>query len=103
MQSDKRLLLVEDDEALASLVAFRPDIVKIGGSVVGRLPDPHTMEVARAVVEVAHRSGAWVVAENIETDDQARHAAAIGADWGQGNHLGAPAPAESDGQLVTDE
>lgn len=47
--------------------------------------------VVSTLVEMAHRSGAWVVAENIETEAQFRRLTELGIDWGQGLFLGAPA------------
>ncbi len=43
------------------------------------------------LVELAHKSGAWVVAENIETEQQFRRLSRLNVDWGQGLFLGAPA------------
>lgn len=65
-------------------------------------PEPRRVRVAKAnaaaadavvatLVEMAHRSGAWVVAENIETEAQFRRLVELGVDWGQGLFLGAPA------------
>lgn len=65
-------------------------------------PESRRVRVARAdaaaadavvatLVEMAHRSGAWVVAENIETQAQFRRLVELGVDWGQGLFLGAPA------------
>ncbi len=88
---------------LRVLSAFAPDIVKIAGHLVGDLtPDdgldgtgPAQAAMATAIVstivEMAHRAGAWVVAENIENEEQFERLAALDVDWGQGLHLGAPA------------
>lgn len=76
--------------SLAVVAAFEPDIVKIGGPIIGRLPMPAASAVVNAVVALAHESGAWVVAENIEHRSQAEVLRAAGVDWGQGNFLGVP-------------
>ncbi|MEZ5375358.1 MAG: EAL domain-containing protein [Acidimicrobiales bacterium] len=46
--------------------------------------------IVGTLVELAHKSGAWVVAENIETERQFRRLANLNVDWGQGLFLGAP-------------
>ncbi len=88
---------------LRVLSAFAPDIVKIAGHLVGDLtPDPGSngtgsaqaamaTAIVSTIVEMAHRAGAWVVAENIENEEQFELLAALDVDWGQGLHLGAPA------------
>jgi EAL domain-containing protein (putative c-di-GMP-specific phosphodiesterase class I) len=88
---------------LRVLSAFSPDIVKITGHLVAELaptaahrqavPDEASMarSIIATVVELAHRSGAWVVAESIETDEQLERLGHLGVDWGQGLLLGAPA------------
>ncbi len=47
--------------------------------------------IVGTLVELAHKSGAWVVAENIETERQFTRLAHLNVDWGQGLFLGAPA------------
>lgn len=69
---------------------FKPDIVKIAGSLVAELPDTEATSVVQAIVEMSHRMGAWVVAEGIETDEQLTKLIDLGADWGQGHLLGPP-------------
>ncbi len=47
--------------------------------------------IVGTLVELAHKSGAWVVAENIETERQFTSLSTLDVDWGQGLFLGAPA------------
>ena len=70
---------------------FKPDVVKIAGHLVAALPTPEATAVISAIVTLAHDTGSWVVAENIETEAQARKLTSLGVDWGQGLHLGPPA------------
>ncbi len=81
--------------SLSLVTRFRPDVVKISGSIVSNLPSVEAAAVIDAVVHLAHGTGAWVVAENIETEAQADALAAAGVDWGQGNFLGLPTPQTS--------
>ncbi len=76
--------------SLAVVAAFEPDIVKIAGPIISRLPSPAATAVVDAVVALAHGSGAWVVGENIEQRAQADVLRSAGVDWGQGNFLGVP-------------
>lgn len=76
--------------SLRTVVAFKPDIVKIAGTMAAELGTPEGKAVVRAIVQLAHETGAWVIAENIETLEQAQQAAALGVDWGQGHYFGAP-------------
>ncbi len=46
--------------------------------------------IVGTLVELAHKSGAWVVAENIETERQFNSLSNLDVDWGQGLFLGAP-------------
>ncbi len=76
--------------SLRKVVSFKPDIVKIAGSLARDLGKPEGQAVVRAIVDLAHETGAWVVAENIETATQAQQARDLGVDWGQGHFFGAP-------------
>lgn len=76
--------------SLAVVAAFEPDIVKLAGPIVSRLPNPTAVAIVEAVVHLAHASGAWVVGENIENRAQAEILRSAGVDWGQGNFLGVP-------------
>lgn len=85
---------VGDGFASLTLVThFKPDVVKISGTIVSMLPSEEALAVVGSIVHLAHQTGAWVVAENIESQAQADALAAAGVDWGQGNFLGTPAPA----------
>lgn len=80
---------------LSVLTRFLPDVVKISGTVVERLPSTEGDAVIGALVGLAHETGAWVVAENIENEQQVDALIAAGVDWGQGHFLGSPAGRDS--------
>lgn len=78
-----------------SLVAeIRPDVVKIDMDLVQRLPDPTSIAIVSAIVELSHSIGATVIAEGIETEEQAAASRELGADLGQGFLFGRPTLAE---------
>lgn len=77
--------------SLRVVAAFAPDVVKIAGPIIADLPSDAARAVIGAVVSMAHNADAWVVAENVETVEQADQLRTLGVDWGQGHFLGAPA------------
>ncbi len=81
---------------------FKPDVVKIAGHLVAALPTPEATAVVAAIVTMAHDTGAWVVAENIETEEQARKLTSMGVDWGQGLHLGPPSKRDTSALAAPD-
>ncbi len=76
--------------SLSVVASFKPDIVKLAGSLTRALPSDESASIVKAVVQMAHGAGAWVVAENIETVAQARLMRQLGVDWGQGHLFGSP-------------
>lgn len=77
--------------ALTALVRLGADFLKLDRSIVAALPsDEAAQAVAAAVVGLAGRSGAAVVAEGIETEEQLAAAVAAGCRLGQGYLLGRP-------------
>lgn len=83
-------------ESLALLPLLQPDIIKLDLSLVqARAGDPHDLGVARilhATLAQATATGAALVVEGIETEEQLDLARAFGAQYGQGFLLGRPAP-----------
>ena len=80
----------EGYSSLTSATSFKPDVLKLASELVGSLPSPESVAIVRAVVDLAHRTGAWVVAENVATDEQARVLRSLDVDWGQGSLYGLP-------------
>ncbi len=80
---------------LALVAQLQPDVVKIDMALVQQLPDPVATTIVGSIVELSHGLGALVIAEGIETADQAAAVTELGADIGQGWFYGRPAlPAE---------
>jgi diguanylate cyclase (GGDEF)-like protein/excisionase family DNA binding protein len=89
--------------SLAYLRHLPLDTIKIDRSFVTDLDvqDPN-VGIVRAVVSLAHGLGISVVAEGIETDEQARRLRDLGCDMGQGYTWAHPADAMRTGKFVTD-
>ncbi len=67
------------------------DVIKIDKSYIdglGQSPEAHNL--ITGVIELAHGMGAKIVAEGIETPDQARLLRSMRCDFGQGFYLGRP-------------
>jgi len=81
--------------SLRHIVTTKPDVIKLDRTIVdGVATDPVLATLNRSLVEFAHGSGATVVAEGIETLDDARALAAVGVDYGQGWYFGRPGAPE---------
>ncbi|HEX5240941.1 MAG TPA: EAL domain-containing protein, partial [Candidatus Limnocylindrales bacterium] len=87
--------------SLAYLRHLPLDTIKIDRSFVTDLDvaDPNT-GIVRAVVSLAHGLGVGVVAEGIETDEQARRLRELGCDLGQGYNWAHPADPARTAALV---
>ena len=77
-------------ESLAFIPLLAPEIIKLDLQLLRTLEDPETITVAGAVRARAEATGARVVAEGIETQDDLTRALVLGADLGQGWFLGRP-------------
>ncbi|MDH3300224.1 MAG: sensor domain-containing phosphodiesterase [Acidimicrobiia bacterium] len=76
--------------SLAHLKSLPMDILKIDRSFT---KDESSTSLVKLIVDIGHLLGVAVVAEGIETDDQADRLARTGADLLQGYLFGRPAPA----------
>ena len=76
--------------SLNMLVRLQPDFVKLDKDIVQALPDPVSSAVVQAIVQITHAYGGTVLAECIETEEQAVAARELGVDLGQGWHYGRP-------------
>jgi predicted signal transduction protein with EAL and GGDEF domain len=77
--------------SLAHLRDFPLDTLKIAQPFVAGLPDGHVDRVfVDAIVRLASSLGLAVVAEGIETAEQANAVAELGCSFGQGFHFGTP-------------
>lgn len=80
--------------ALQHIVLTGPDVIKLDRTIThGVSQDAGLTEVVGSLVEFAHGSATKVVAEGIESGEDAAALAALGVDHGQGYHFGRPGPA----------
>lgn len=77
--------------SLRVATSFKPDVFKLSGDLVDALPGDEATAIIRAVVDLAHETGAWVVAEGVETEAQVASLLRLEVDWGQGILFGRPA------------
>jgi diguanylate cyclase (GGDEF)-like protein len=100
-----RIVLDDFGTGYSSLAYLRQlplDTIKVDRSFVTDLDvrDPN-VGIIRAVVSLAHGLGITVVAEGIETDEQARRLRELGCDMGQGFTWAHPADPVRVGQFVS--
>ncbi len=77
--------------SLRHIVLTGPDVIKLDRTIVhGVATDPVLKTLVHSLVEFAHGCSASVVAEGIETADDADVLADLGVDHGQGWHFGRP-------------
>ena len=82
--------------SLRHIVVTSPDVIKIDRSIVAGLDtDPVLSKLVHSLVEFGHGCDVRVVAEGIETADEAAALRALGVDYGQGWHYGRPGPPEA--------
>lgn len=79
-----------DTRSLALMPLLRPDVIKLDLRLVQEQPTTEIAAIAGAVGAQAERTGATVLAEGIETPQQAQYARALGATLGQGFLFGRP-------------
>ncbi|MGA9871064.1 MAG: EAL domain-containing protein [Rhodococcus sp. (in: high G+C Gram-positive bacteria)] len=71
-------------ESLALLPLLEPDVVKLDRSLITQRPSRFTARVVNAVAAYTERTGAIVMAEGIDTEEDVDIAIALGARFGQG-------------------
>jgi EAL domain-containing protein (putative c-di-GMP-specific phosphodiesterase class I) len=82
--------------SLRHIVVTAPDVIKIDRSIVtGLATDRVLATLVGSLVTFAHGAGATVVAEGVETAEDATALRALGVDSGQGWHFGRPGPPEA--------
>jgi EAL domain-containing protein (putative c-di-GMP-specific phosphodiesterase class I) len=79
---------------LAHILKIAPDFIKVDRELTSGVDlDPVRRALALALVTFAADTGAQIVAEGIETEDELAELRRLGVSYGQGYHLGRPAPA----------
>jgi diguanylate cyclase (GGDEF)-like protein len=87
--------------SLNHLRRFPLDLVKIDRSFIAELTlDDEGEAIVRALIEVCHALHAQVLAEGVETPDQARRLLELGADYAQGRAFSAPLTAAKASDLL---
>jgi EAL domain-containing protein (putative c-di-GMP-specific phosphodiesterase class I) len=82
--------------SLRHIVVTDPDVLKMDRSIVSGLHvDPVLSKLVESLVAFGHGCGVTVVAEGIETGEEAAALLALGVDLGQGWFLGRPGPPEA--------
>ena len=77
--------------SLAYLHRFPIDVLKIDRFFIGRMAErPRDLELVRGIVGLGHNLGMDVVAEGVETQEQAQILSDIGCELGQGYLFGRP-------------
>ena len=88
--------------SLSTLARLKPDFVKLDKDIVLALPEPAAAAVVSAIVRITHAYGGTVLAECVETEEQADVAAQLGVDLGQGWLFGRPVrPVATVGPVAT--
>jgi EAL domain-containing protein (putative c-di-GMP-specific phosphodiesterase class I) len=79
--------------SLRHILELDAELIKLDGSLTRSLEmDPRRRSLASALIEFGHESGASVLAEHIESELQLVELRRLGVQYGQGYHLGRPAP-----------
>ena len=81
--------------SLRHIVLTGPDVIKLDRTIVNGVSTDAVLTIlVRSLVEFAHGCSARVVAEGIESAEDASVLASLGVDHGQGWHFGRPGPPE---------
>ena len=84
-----------DPQSLAFIPLLEPDVIKFDLSLMRHPRSPRAVETVTAVGSYIERTGAVVVAEGVETEEDIIKARGFGARWGQGWLLGKPGPLDA--------
>jgi len=87
-----------DRRSLALMPFVDPEVIKLDLRLVQDNPSPAIAAIVHAVNAQSERSGAVLLAEGIETEEQLAVARALGARYGQGWLFGRPGDLPSDTQ-----
>ena len=83
--------------SLHHILKLAPDVIKLDIGLTRAIDqDPVKRALAVSLVQFAKETGAIVTAEGIENESELETLRTLGVPWGQGFHLGRPAPLEID-------
>jgi EAL domain-containing protein (putative c-di-GMP-specific phosphodiesterase class I) len=91
-----------DLRSLALMPFLAPEMIKLDLNLLQGSAARHVAEVVHAVNAESERTGALVLAEGIETEEQRERALAFGARYGQGWLFGYPGPLDRTAPAVAD-
>ena len=87
--------------SLSRLHQFPIDTLKIDRSFVGSMSDQiANVDIAQAIVRLAHSLGMDVVAEGLESAAQLAQLRQMGCEYGQGYYFSPPVPADDAAELI---
>ncbi|QII04520.1 EAL domain-containing protein [Rhodococcoides fascians A25f] len=84
-----------DPDSMVVLPLLSPEVIKLDRSLLDDNLSPDRLTTLLAVLAYSSRFDVALIAEGIETERQKEKAIAWGAAYGQGFHLGRPAPIDS--------
>lgn len=81
---------------LDRIAQIRPDILKVDRSLIQGIENDYIKrEVFKSLVLLSERVGGWLIAEGVETSEQALAVLELGGDMMQGFYFARPAPLQS--------
>jgi EAL domain-containing protein (putative c-di-GMP-specific phosphodiesterase class I) len=96
MRDDGIAIAVDDvgahPDSLAVLDILNPDIVKLDMTVIQNIAQRDKANTLTGVLAHHERTGALIIAEGVESDEDLEHALALGADLAQGYRFGRGRP-----------
>jgi len=85
-----------DSSNLARILHVRPDIIKIDRGLIKDIPsDYYKQELFKSLVTMAKKTGSLVIAEGVETHEEAVTSLELGANFLQGYYISKPVPSET--------
>ncbi len=105
--ADSGLTIALDDfgtgfASLTHLKMFPVDVIKIDKSFVSKMCDQlHDAAIVETIVSLGQRLGMQVVAEGIESEEQAGYLRSLGCTYGQGYYFGRAEPAATAAALIS--
>lgn len=87
------------------IIKLKPDIIKLDKSIIRNIDrDFFRQEAAGSLIRLAHNTGSLVIAEGVETEEEALSSLELGADFIQGFFFAKPmAPEDISGNFLTDK